>query len=322
MSHIFFIDPLDKLNIKKDSSLMMALSFKAVDEEVYILFEEDFAINNQGINHLLLYPISGHFKEDGFYLSDVELGNPIDYEIGPTDTIHMRIDPPYDSRYQRYLWMLDFLEYKTKCRVLNNPLGIMKHNEKLAAYKRPMSLTSFIGSSEKRFLEFVANLKKEGIKDLILKPLDLYSGIGVEKVSINASDLKTIFAKKVDAFKGAIIAQPFQEAVFKGEIRSLFMFGEEVGSILKKPNQGEFLANIAQGAQFEEYSLSEELMKECKEIANQLLIDGVTFIAFDILADAVTEINVTCPGLLVEVSYAKKTNLAHTYVKLFNKYYN
>lgn len=318
MSHIFFVDPIKKLNIKKDSSLMMGLSFMNLGMEVYLLFEEDFAVSNKGQSKLKVYPYSGGFKNDGFYLEEVKVGEPKEIEITENDTIHMRIDPPYDSRYQRYLWMLDFMQSRTKCDVVNNPIGIMKHNEKLAAYKRESSLKSFIGSSVEGFTHFTNELKKEGVEDLILKPLDLYSGIGVQKVSINDSELVKIFSSKVEEYEGAIITQPFQKEVYDGEIRSIYLDGVEIGSIMKKPVGGDFLANIAQGAHFEAYKLDGNIKKECDEIAQDLLKDGVNFIAYDILGGAVTEINVTCPGLLVEVSYALKKNIANIYADHFN----
>ena len=46
MAHIFFIDPIEKLNIKKDSTLMMALTFQQMGLESYILFEKDFFVTN------------------------------------------------------------------------------------------------------------------------------------------------------------------------------------------------------------------------------------------------------------------------------------
>jgi glutathione synthase len=46
MAQILFIDPLEKLNIKKDSTLMVALSFLSLNEEVYLLFEDEFYLNN------------------------------------------------------------------------------------------------------------------------------------------------------------------------------------------------------------------------------------------------------------------------------------
>ena len=317
MSHIFFVDPIEKLNIKKDSSLMMGLSFMELGHEVYLLFEKDFSVATKRSAKLKLFPYDGSYKEDGFYLENIQLKEPVLKEINKDDIIHMRIDPPYDSRYQRYLWMLDFIETQSGCRVVNNPIGIMKHNEKLLAYKRKNSLESFIGSSERGFNEFVQELKTKGITDLILKPLDLYSGIGVQKVSIEDPKLVDIFLSKVKEFEGAIITQPFQKEVYDGEIRTIYLDGKEIGSILKKPVSGDFLANIAQGAHFEAYILGRDIKKECDEMAQDLLRDGVNFLAFDILGGAVTEVNVTCPGLLVEVSYALKKNVAGVYAASF-----
>ena len=43
---------------------------------------------------------------------------------------------------------------------------------------------------------------------------------------------------------------------------------------------------------------------------------GVDWVAFDILGDSVQEVNITCPGLLVEVSYAFERNLADEIIDL------
>ncbi len=310
MAHIFFIDPLEKLNIKKDSTLMMALSFQQRGIESYLLFEKDFYITNEIKTELKLYKFSGSFKEDGCYLAKLEKTETIDYEVTENDIIHMRIDPPYDSRYQRYLWMLDFIQNQTQCEVINSPLKIMKYNEKLVAYRDlENSLPSYIGSSEEGFTKFTADLAKQGIKDLILKPLDLYSGIGVEKVSMSDPELMDKFQKKVKEFMGAIVCQPFKDDVYEGEYRAIYFDAEEIGSIIKKPQAGEFLANIAQGAKFEKVELPETLKSICDKVAKELYEDGVRFIAFDLLGGGINEINVTCPGLLVEVSYAYEKNL-------------
>lgn len=310
MAHIFFIDPLEKLNIKKDSTLMMALSFLERGETCYLLYEKDFSIKNIGDDHLTVYEFSGRFKEDSFYLETILQGEEKSLKLSKTDVLHMRIDPPYDSRYQRYLWMLDFLRERVGLEVLNHPLKIMKHNEKLVAIKRrEFSHPSFVGSSEREFLDFVDELKGMGYSDVILKPLDLYSGIGVEKAAIDA-ELSSKFNLKVDEFHGAIVCQPFIEDVYNGEYRSIYFDGDEIGTILKVPNKGEFLANIAQGAAFEAKPLEGELKKLCDKVAKELMEDGVRFIAFDLLGGKINEVNITCPGLLVEVSHAYNKNLA------------
>jgi glutathione synthase len=310
MSHIFFIDPLEKLNIKKDSTLMMALSFQEKGIECYLLLEKDFYITNEPGTAFKVFKFSGKFKEDGCYLDHLEKGESLNYEISNKDVIHMRIDPPYDTKYHRYLLMLDQVKQDTGCEVLNSPLEIMKYNEKMIAYKDlSHSHLSYIGSSEEGFLNFVNRLENKKFEDIILKPLDLYSGIGVEKVSIKDSDLLKKFQEKVTEFHGAIVCQPFVKDVYNGEYRAIYFDGEEIGSIIKKPNKGEFLANIAQGAKFEKVILPENIKKICNKIADDLCKDGVRFLAFDILGEGVNEVNITCPGLLVEVSYAYGQNL-------------
>lgn len=317
MAHILFIDPLEKLNIKKDSSLMAAISFKKLGKEVYLLFEEDFYVNNLKETSLKVYDFEGEMKEDGYYLEKFSLKGHKEVSIGKGDTLHMRIDPPYDMRYHRYLWMLDFISQASGCQVVNNPVGIMKRNDKIEAFKLKSSVDSFVGASLEGFKHYIEKLKSQGYDELILKPLDLYSGIGVEKFDINDEHLTAKFSKKVEEYNGAIIAQPFIQAVYDGEYRAVYFDGEEVGSIMKKPLPGEFLTNIAQGAKYEKVDLPAKVKDNCDRTARALLEDGIRIIAFDILGESITEVNITCPGLFVEVSYANKKNLADLYANLF-----
>ena len=110
------------------------------------------------------------------------------------------------------------------------------------------------------------------------------------------------------------MVQPFDEKVESGEIRSLFFNGLEMGTILKVPPKGEFLANIAQGASYEKFELNSSLKTICKDITSTLKKEGVYFVAFDIIGDCISEVNITCPGLMVEVSEACGENLAQKIV--------
>jgi len=315
MKHILFIDPLEKLNPKKDTSLMMAATMKARGVEVRLLFEKDFYLSNKMNPEFQVYDFAAEFYEDGCYLKKFELQKSELMTVERDDVIHMRIDPPFDTRYLRYLWMLRFYQEKG-IRVVNSPDGILKFNEKLHAYAQPSSLATYVGSSVDEFLKFADLMKKENHQELILKPLDLYQGIGVEKINILRADLKEKFQSKVSENNGPVVAQPFCKDVVKGEIRALYFKGIELGSILKVPKSGEFLANIAQGATFHPIQLSPKVKDECNRICNELLRDGVDFVAFDIMGDHVSEINITCPGLLVEVSFAHKKNLAEQVLSL------
>ena len=43
---VLLIDPLEKLDINKDSSLMLALEFQKQGYETYLIFEKDFFVSN------------------------------------------------------------------------------------------------------------------------------------------------------------------------------------------------------------------------------------------------------------------------------------
>jgi glutathione synthase len=314
MKHVFFIDPLEKLSPKKDSSLMLAATMKAMGIDVKLLFEKDFYVTNNSELVFSLYDFSASFKPDGAYLETFELTSEKITLLDTQDIIHMRIDPPFDTRYLRYLWMLRFIQEKG-IKVINSPDGILKYNEKLHAYAQKSALASYVGSSLSGFKNFLSTLPKQA--EIILKPLDLYQGMGVEKISlINLQIVEKRFLEKVQENNGSIVAQIYCPEVTKGEIRSLYFKGQELGSILKVPKDGEFLANIAQGAGFHAVELSSELKKECDEICRDLMKDGVDWVAFDILNDHVSEINITCPGLLVEVSFAHQKNFAKAIAEL------
>lgn len=317
MTHILFIDELERLNVKKDSSLMMALSFLAAGKKALLLFEKDFHMQNSDKINFRLWNFQGEFEDDGFYLKKFELTESVEMSIDSKCVIHMRIDPPYDMRYHRYLWMLDFLRKRTGAQVVNDPVGLMKHNDKIAALGQNNAIHTFIGAALGSFREFAARQKHNGFEELILKPLDLYSGIGVEKISLGDEGLEQRFMEKVKEYNGAIIAQPFIKAVYDGEYRAVFFDAQEVGSIIKVPKKGEYLTNIAQGASYEKVDLPAKVHDNCKKLAQELMKEGIRVIAFDILGEAITEVNITCPGLFVEVSYANNKNLATLYTELF-----
>lgn len=132
-------------------------------------------------------------KQDQIYLESFTTTEEKLIELSSTDVIHMRLDPPFDSRYLRILWMLDHLN-SNRIKVMNSPRGIMNFNEKLFAYRTPGATPSFVGQSLKLAQDFVQSLSSSP-EALILKPLDLYSGIGVEKLNLNQWEKR--FVEKV-----------------------------------------------------------------------------------------------------------------------------
>ena len=110
------------------------------------LFEDDLYISNHYQIKLPVYSFSGAIEKD-FYLKDFTVQNKFHYTPEMNDVFHMRIDPPYNMKYQQYLWQLDFLK-ESGVRIVNDPKGIMYNNEKIVALKnKSYSVDSFVGST-------------------------------------------------------------------------------------------------------------------------------------------------------------------------------
>lgn len=314
--HILFIDPLERLNVKKDSSLLLAASMQDQGMAVGVVFETDFYVENQSPVRWKVHTFASSIDPQTFAVTRFELLGPEEWELGAGDTVHMRLDPPFDGRYLRYLWMLELLEQKG-IQVLNAPGGIARFNEKMHAYAQRESLPTFVGRSLPRAMDFVQRMRAAGSGALVVKPLDLYQGMGVEKLdlALPEASIESYLQLRIQELQGGAVLQPFVDKVALGEVRALYFKGRELGSILKVPPPGAFLANIAQGASFGPYELPTAIKTECKRIAVELMRHGVDWIAYDLLDGKVSEVNITCPGLLVEVSKAHKRNLAMEIVR-------
>ncbi len=308
MKHFFVIDPIEKLNIKKDSSLFWALTLKKMGHEVYLFFRQDLYITNLDKSPMFdVLEFEGRLGTN-LYIDHLSILEKTKVTLHQNDVIHIRLDPPFNEHYLHTLWLLRYWENQG-IRVVNSPKGIFLNQEKLTAYqKEKFPIPSFAGRMGPAALSFLNDLKKQGYKEFISKPLNSFSGIGVFKFSLDDDFMQLPQFKNM--LDEVLILQPFLEAIYQGEVRTLYWKGHEIGTILKKPKAGSFLANVAQGGHFELVTLDPEIKKSCDKVAAALLSDGIDLIAYDVLDGKISEVNVTCPGLIVEVSHALGRNLA------------
>lgn len=318
MQHIFIIDPLEKLVIKKDSTLLWAHTL-AAREEVYVSFESDWYFESgTGAKKVKCYKFQSDLI-DGFHLKNFETTTEQFIELNKNVIVHMRKDPPFDRSYLHLCWILQEVA-KTGARVLNNPSQLLMLNEKLIAYADPASIPTVVARKASAGVAFAEKLKAEGYSEVIIKPLDLYQGIGVQKVSIDG-ELSAKLDQAIENYQGVFVIQPYLSKVTEGEIRSVFFAGEHIGSIIKIPPKGSYLANIAQGAKYHQIDLEPAVMQACLKYSKELMQKDVLLTAFDILDGKISEINITCPGLLVEVANALQENVCEQICDLIQKNY-
>jgi glutathione synthase len=309
MKHFILIDPLEKLTLKKDSTLLFAKALVDGGGEVFFLFPNNFVITT--LNTSLEVHIPSFKLDLSGDITSIELER-MNTSPVPGDCFHMRLEPPFDSNYLRVLWMLRFIQSKG-VRVINDPAGIMNYQEKIFPMQGDDVTPTAVLRNFQQYQKFIENFPFK--KYFILKPLDLFQGFGVTKVEKGRfSEIE--FRELVDSFGGLVIVQPFLAKVKEGEVRSTFFNGIEIGSILKVPPEGSFLANIAQGAAYKKVDLDSNIRNECKKVSAFLSEKGVPWVAFDLLEDKISEANTTCPGLLYETSNAYEQDLASKIVDL------
>lgn len=80
-------------------------------------------------------------------------------------------------------------------------------------------------------INFLNDLKKQGHKEFVSKPLNSFSGIGVFKFSLTDDFMQLPqFKNMLDEI---LILQPFLESIYLGEIRALYWRAKKLEQYLK-----------------------------------------------------------------------------------------
>ena len=311
-SHLFIMDPFEKLNLKLDSSLRMAFALKELGHKISFASAQDlFWQNSSKFAKLTAYEL--HFHDGPMSAS---LGASASLTLDVFKGIHMRKDPPFDMNYIASTWLLDAVPPTTK--VLNNPQMLRSFNEKLGAFQfSNWMLPSATSANVRELLEFIRKLDSEFV---IIKPLDLYGGRGIEKMPRN--NFATLHAKlevMTHTNQTAVMVQPFDPAVYAGEIRAFTAGGEVIAWCKKVPAKDNFLANTGAGATLSHHIPTGPQKAAVTEIAKKLLGSGVFLTGIDLIGDQVSEVNITSPRMLIappddeKLCYEKIAQLTEAY---------
>ncbi len=296
MRHLFIIDPLEKLNLKLDSSLRMAGALAEKGASVFCCDAYELAqTKDEDCAFGQVRPL--YFKK-GRNLEGLEISAKKEKASLKTfDAIHMRKDPPFDLEYLTTTWLLNDAAKFT--RIYNHPEALRSLNEKLGIFRYPeFCAPSLVSAQEGELWEFfVATANGEAV----LKPLHFHGGRGVKRLSLSKDGEAKSRQSLREEFKDGItwrLMQPFNPAIHEGELRVFAAGGKAISWCRKVPQEGNFLANTAAGARLEKMLPDNAVQKRVEHIAKDLMKDGVFFIGFDVIGDLISEINITSPRLL------------------------
>ena len=294
------MDPIQLVDIKADTTFSLTL-------EAYKRGHELFYYNPKNLSYYngKVYAKGQNIiKIQDSLLDHVTLSEEITKDLSEEDVILLRQDPPFDMTYITNTHILETLHPKTF--VVNNPFEVRNAPEKLFVN----NFKEFIPETLiTRNLIEINKFRKE-FKEIIVKPL--YGNGGKQIFHIRESDpnLSSLLEMFFDHSNEPLIIQRYLPEVRKGDCRVIMINGEVVGAVNRLPPKGEARSNLHVGGTAERKILSNKEMQICEALTEELKKRELILVGLDIIGNYLTEINVTSPTGIQEISKFNKTNLS------------
>ncbi len=227
----------------------------------------------------------------------IVLGPPEEVSLNEVDAVLMRKDPPFD---EDYLWATLLLEHaRGRTLLINDPRGLRDANEKIYATYFPDVMPETLVSNDKtRIKAFLARIGERAV----LKPLSGAGGEGVFALDPSDSNLNAIIETVTRGGRRLEMAQRYLPAVTRGDKRILLLDGEPLGAIMRVPQGGDLRSNIHVGGRVEATSIDEDDARIIAAVASRVRTDGLFFVGLDVIGGKLTEVNVTSPTGIQQMS--------------------
>jgi glutathione synthase len=220
----------------------------------------------------------------------VVLGEPEQVSLHDVDAVLIRTDPPFDADY---LWCTLLLErVKHDTLVVNDPHGLRLANEKLyACYFPELMPRTLITADKGHIKQFMDEVGGRAV----IKPLDGAGGEGVLALQQGDLNVNGIIELRTHNGQRLTMVQEFLPAVADGDKRILLLDGEPLGAIMRVPQKGDVRSNIHVGGSVVKAEITDADARIIETVAPQLRRDGLYFVGLDVIGGKLTEVNVTSP---------------------------
>jgi len=295
------MDPINAINIKKDTSFAMLLEAQARKWELHYMEINDLYLKS-GRTFARMRRLQVERDEVQWYQFLDETERPLD----ELDTVFMRKDPPFDQEYIYTTYLLECAE-NHGLLVVNKPQSLRDANEKLfTAWFPACCAPTLVARDSKRIRDF---LLEQG--EIILKPLDGMGGVSIFRLSQNDHNLSVILEMMTCNNSRFVMAQRYLPEIVDGDKRILLINGEPVPFALARiPAVGETRGNLAAGGRGEGRPLTERDRWIATQVGPELKARGLLFAGLDVIGDFLTEINVTSPTCVQELDNQFKLNIS------------
>lgn len=287
------MDPIEEISFYKDTSLGLLYAAQQQGLELWYMEQQDLYID-QGVAMARMAPLRVAMNPEKWF----ERGAYEEKPLAELQIVIMRKDPPFDGEYVYSTYILERAEQQGVL-VANKPQSLRDCNEKVFATAFPDLMPKTIVTRREDLLR--AFHRQHG--DVIFKPLDGMGGSSVFRLKPDDPNVGVIIETLTRFGQEQIMAQKFVPAITQGDKRILMIDGEPVPYCLARiPKEGETRGNLAAGGTGETRPLSERDWEIARTVGPVLKEKQLYFVGLDVIGDSLTEINVTSPTCLREIS--------------------
>jgi glutathione synthase len=295
------MDPIETINIKKDSSFAMLLEAQRRDWNLWYMEMGDlFLLENRPMarmKQLRVRDDPGHWFE--FVTQRTA-------PLHSLSSILMRKDPPFNMEYIYATYLLEQAEAHGSL-VVNRPAALRDANEKLYTSWFPQCTPSTLVSRNHE--DFDSFLEKH--RDIILKPLGGMGGESIFRLTQGDPNTNVILETLTGKQSRYAMAQKFIPEISAGDKRILVVDGEAVPwALARVPQAGENRGNLAAGGSAHGVELTERDRWIVAQVAPRLREAGILFAGLDVIGDYLTEVNVTSPTCIRELDAIYNLNIS------------
>lgn len=311
MKLAILMDEPHTLKPYKDTTVGFIKKAQELDWDCVFFTPHDlFCRDGQAFARVKRLTIKNEYHKDWFDIEESGI-----YPLAHFDILLMRKDPPFDMEYIYTTYALDLAE-KAGVLVANSPAGLRNANEKFFTLQFPQCCPETLVSQD------ISALKQfwEVHQEVIFKPLEGMGGKSVFYVDKTGKNLAVILELLTANQTVTIMAQRYiPEIISAGDKRILLINGEPVSHGLARiPASGDLRGNLAAGARGVVEPITERERWIAAEIAPVLRERGLYFVGMDVIGGYLTEINVTSPTCMREISDATNLDIAGDYLQFLS----
>jgi len=228
-----------------------------------------------------------------------DLGSRVELPMSALDLCWMRKDPPFDDEYLFSSYILELADESGDCWVLNRPRGLRDANEKAYILHFPQVIpTTFVTHHAHEIKDFLASQGGRAV----IKPLDGHGGAEVFLLREDDPNLNTILEVITRLGRRYVMVQQYIPDARQGDKRILLIDGEPLGAVLRVPQGTELRGNLHVGGKAVRAEITDRDREIIAALSERLRRDGIYFAGIDVLGDYLTEVNVTSPTGIQEMS--------------------